>query len=640
MHSSLTLFLPIPNNKSSKAPTPIIKIQSETPSKHATIPSTISLLHTCQNLEQLKQIHAQFVVVGLIRRCPMAGKLVESYVSTSHIDHAWSVFDRIDGPDAFAYNTMIRGLTVGGQANDSLLLFNRMVLNGLMADNYTYTFMLKACSRLSALMEGKQVHCMIIKVGMRPDNYIHSSLIHMYGISDSLDCARKVFDGFSEENTLIKNAMITVYLQHGRVDDARDVFDGMMMKDDATWSAMVSGYTKNCMFMEALGVFWEMTACGAHPNESMVVSALTACAQLGALDQGRWIHLHVCRRIEAEMSVVLGTALVDMYAKCGSIDNSYEVFRSMTRRDVVTWTAMISGFAMHGYAEKSFELFDEMVVAGIQPNEAVFVAVLSACTHAGHVEMGGHYFDRMTLDFGITPSIEHYGCMVDLLSRAGHLAEAEDLIASMPMEPNPIIWGTLLGACRNHKDLARGKRAFNHLIALEPRSGDRFKLIGHVLAVAGKGEDAIKVRKLIKENEMGTTSGSSCIEVDGMVHEFVAGDIGHKDAREIYMMLDEMKRRIEEVGFVARREEVVLNIDEEEKEIALSRHSERLAIAYGLLRSGPKSLIRVYKNLRICTDCHRAIKFISKEFGREIIVRDRSRFHVFKGGECSCMDYW
>ncbi|KAF8409820.1 hypothetical protein HHK36_005899 [Tetracentron sinense] len=608
----------------------------------ARIPAAI---RTCRNLREVGQLHAQFVISGfIIDGHRTAGKLIESYVSMSHISNALSVFHSIHSPDAFAYNTIIRGLTQANFPYDSLLLYQQMLLRGLIPDNYTYTFVLKACSHLNSLFEGQQVHSRIIKAGISPDTHLHSSLIHMYATnsnSDCLGCAQRILSDFSVQNTVIINSMISGYLRHGHVKIAREMFDGMVAKDAASWSTMVSGYTKNGMYVEAFVVFREMMMSHIPPNESTLVSALSACAQLGALDQGRWIHAFVDRKIGTGITTLtLATSLVDMYAKCGSINCGFQVFEKMPQRDVVTWGVIISGFAMHGQASKCFRLFDEMLATGIRPNAVIFVAILSACSHAGYVEAGRLYFNQMVQDFGIRPSIEHYGCMVDILGRAGHLAEAEELIVSMPEEPNSIIWGALLGACRTHNDPRRGERAFRRLIELEPMSGDRYKLASHIFTAAGEKEDAIKMRRLIKEKELETTCGSSFIVVDGVVHEFMVGDTGHSEARDIYMMLEEIKRRLKMAGFVARRDQVLLDIEEEEKEEALSRHSERLAIAYGLLSTKAKTLIRVIKNLRVCRDCHSAIKLISKEFDREIIVRDKNRFHVFKGGECSCMDYW
>ncbi|KAG6690118.1 hypothetical protein I3843_11G204800 [Carya illinoinensis] len=497
------------------------------------IPAAIHLLKLCRNLQEVKQMHARLVVSGFLELPSSAGRLLESYVTVSQLKFAILLFQRLPSPDVFAYNTMIRGLTLGKSPHDSILLYNELLLDGIAPDNYTYTFVLKACSHLEALSEGKQVHGQIIKSGIAPNTHVHSILIHMYTISDSIVCAERVLAQFSEENTLAKNSLVSGYLSQGHVEKARILFETIETKDVASWSAMVTGYTKNGMYSEALVVFRDMMVSQVHPNESTFVSSLCACAYSGALDQGRWIHAYL-DKAGVKISVTLGTALIDMYAKCGSIKCGYDIFRSMPQRDIVTWGVIISGFAMHGEAEICFQLFDEMVASGTHPNEVIFVAILSACSHAGYVELGHQYFYKMIHDFGIRPTIEHYGCMVDLLGRAGQLSEAEELIASMPGEPNSIIWGAFLSGCRTYADVRRGSRAFRCLIDLEPMSGDRYKLAGLMLASAGEKADATKIRGFIKQNDLETTCGTSLVEIDGVVHEFTVGDVDRRKLREIY----------------------------------------------------------------------------------------------------------
>lgn len=495
-------------------------------------PATIISLRTCHDFQEVKQLHAQFVVSGLLGYHPLcARRLLEAYVTMSQIYYAVSIFERIPSPDVFVYNTMIRGLTMGKFLHDSLLLYREFLFGYLVPDNFTYTFVLKACSHLKAPFEGKQVHCQIIKAGIVPDTHIHSSLIHMYTNSGSIDDAERVLGEFSEENTLAKNAMISGYLTEGRVDKARKMFDDMAAKDAASWSALITGYTKNGMHTEALALFQDMMVSHILPNEAALVSLLSACGQLGTLHQGRWIHAYI-DKTRVLMSTKLTTALIDMYAKSGSIECGYGLFQKMACRDVVTWGVMISAFAIYGHASKCFQLFDEMLADGIRPNKVIFVAILSACSHAGCVEEGRQYFSQMEHGFGIKPSIEHYGCMVDLLGRAGLLAEAEELILSMPKQPNSIIWGSLLSACRTHNDLKRGTWAFENLMELEPTSGDRYKLAGLMFANAGEKEEAAKIKKMIHGKEMETTCGSSFIEVEGAVHEFTVGYTVHNKARD------------------------------------------------------------------------------------------------------------
>ncbi|KAI3754056.1 hypothetical protein L2E82_26168 [Cichorium intybus] len=501
------------------------------------VPVPITLLQICNNVKEIRQVHTQLVVSGLIKRKINTTRLIESYSKSGEIVEALSVFDTVRSPDVYAYNTVIRGLTSANRPYDSLLLYNELLHGGLTPDNHTYTYALKACSHLKVLSEGKQLHARIIKVGIKPDTYIHSSMINMYANSGDTESSNRVLAEFSDENVPAKNSMITGYMNQGQVEYAHQVFDKMSRRDSATWSATITGYTRNGMYENALVVFQEMVACKIPMNESSLVSALSACGRLGALDEGRWIHAYI-KKMWGEISVNLGTSIVDMYAGCGCIEFAYEVFKSMYSKDVVAYGVIISGFAKHGSAHKCFQLFDEMVSNGIQPNEVIFVAILTACSHAGLVDLGHSYFNKMTSLYNIKPSVHHYGCMVDLLGRAGRLDEAEEVISTMVEEPNVIIWGALLAACRMHKDYKRGELAFKKIVALEPLSGERYKLAGHLFADMEEQERVHKLRKDFWEKNLERTQGSSLIEVDGEVHKFVASDIVHGSYQDIYSLFE------------------------------------------------------------------------------------------------------
>ncbi|XP_055825036.1 pentatricopeptide repeat-containing protein At5g66520-like [Solanum dulcamara] len=504
--------------------------------KRNKIPSSVLLLQMCRENKEVKQLHGQLILNGLIHRFPNAAKLVESYVGVSETDDALLVFkSSIQSPDTFAYNVMIRGLILSKRPMESLFLYERLVTDGLLPDSHTYTFVLKACSQLKAVLEGKAVHAQIIKNGMEPNTHICSSLISMYSYAGNMVSAKQILDEFSEHKNGICpfNSMITGYMNEGLVEEAIEIFDTMGNKDTVTWSAMLSGYVKNGMHEDVLVTFQKMMSCNVPLNESSLVCTLSACGELGALDQGRWIHKYIINKREIVMSVNLGTALVDMYAKCGCIEFSYQLFEQMPQRDVVTWGVIISSFATHGQAKVCFQLFDEMIESRVEPNGVVFVAILSACSHAGLVELGCHYFDQMVHQFGIRPSIEHFGCMVDLLGRAGRLAEAEQLILSMPEEPNSVILGALFNACRIHNDVERGRPLFKRLISLEP-SPDRYKLA--VSLFANNGED-YEIRKLLKDKIFETRCGLSNIQVDGVDHEFMVSDIANNRAQDVYETL-------------------------------------------------------------------------------------------------------
>lgn len=519
--------------------------------EHTKVPtSKILLLKMCRDSKEVKQLHSQLLVSGLINHPLNPGRLIESYVSTSHFGYAWSVFESISSPDAFAYNTMIRGLMLGEFLYESLLLYHQLLSNGPKPDHHTYTFVLKTCSRLKNLGVGKQVHGRMVKAGIfrKSDYHIRSSLIHMYFNCGCIESAERVHAEKTDKNSSdvlpmsMNNSMITGYFNLGHIEMARKLFNTIKEKDTATWSAVITGYTKNNMHAEALSIFQEMMASEVPVNESTLVSALSASAHLGALDQGRWIHRYIQQNQNVGgmiNGVRLSTALIDMYAKCGCIEFGYEVFRRMSKKDVVAWGVMITGFALNGKPRKCFELFDEMVDNGTLPNEIIFVAILSACSHAGYIDLGFHYFNEMVRRFRIRPSIEHYGCMVDLLGRAGRLEDAEQLILSMSEDPNSVIWSALLSACTNHKDLKIGKRAAMQLGQLEePMSADRYKLARNFFAANRARERAQDLWSFPEYRGLTASSGFSIVEVAGDVHQFVVGDISHPNSAEIYEMLN------------------------------------------------------------------------------------------------------
>lgn len=435
------------------------------------------------------------------------------------------------------------------------------------------------------------------------------------------------------------NSMISGYLKCGNSDKARDLFDSMNEKDTVTWSAMISGYAQLGQFAETLTLFQEMLREEVSPDEVTFVSVISACTHLASLTQGKWVHAYI-RKNGFKINAVLGTTLIDMYMKCGYVESAQEVFRSMEEKGVSSWNALILGFAMNGVVEQSLETFSIMKKCGVEPNEITFVAVLSACRHMGLVEDGRKHFESMIQKHGIAPNIKHYGCMVDLLGRAGLLKEAEELIESMPMLPEVATWGALLGACKKHGDNEMGERIGRKLIELQPDHDGFHVLLSNIYASKGNWHDVGEIRGVMKRNSVVKTPGCSAIEATGIVHEFLAGDRTHPRIGEIEEMLNEISKRLRLMGYSPDINEVSYDVDEEDKETTLFRHSEKLAIAFGLIATSPPESIRIIKNLRICNDCHEAAKLVSTAFNREIIIRDRHRFHHFKNGSCSCKEYW
>ncbi|XP_048555151.1 pentatricopeptide repeat-containing protein ELI1, chloroplastic-like isoform X1 [Triticum urartu] len=468
----------------------------------------------------------------------------------------------------------------------------------------------------------------------RRDVFLCNVMLAAYVARGEVAEARRVFDGMRDRDLVSWNTMIHGYAVRGDVGMAREIFDATSDRDAFSWSSMISAYAKGRRSKEALELWKVMRAARVAPDCITMVSVLSACSDMGALTIGAEVHRFVeSHRVEVDMK--LGTALVDMYAKCGDIENSLKVFRAMPVMDVLTWSSMIIGLANHGLGHDALSLFSEMISQGLQPNEITFVGVLIACTHVGLVSDGKKYFSSMTDVHGVVPRVEHYGCMVDLLGRAGHVEEAMQLIRSMPFEPDAIIWRTLLGACRIHKNVEIAEEAMAKLKVLDPLADGHYVLLSNIYAQANSWEGVAEMRKTIKRENIQRVPGRSSIEWENTVHEFVSGDRSHPRIEEIYKMLEEMIGRLIQAGYRPMTSLVLQDIDEQSKKRALAEHSEKLAIAFGLLTTPPGSTLRITKNLRACEDCHSAIKLISLVYGRKLIIRDRNRFHHFSEGQCS-----
>jgi len=390
---------------------------------------------------------------------------------------------------------------------------------------------------------------------------------------------------------------------------------------------------------EAIEMFREMQMGEVSPNYVTMISVLPAISRLGALELGKWVHLYV-EKNGIEIDDVLGSALVDMYSKCGSVDKALQVFERLPKKNTITWSAIIGGLAMHGQANDAIDYFARMERAGVTPSDVTYIGVLSACSHAGLVDEGQSFFNHMVKEVSLEPRIEHYGCMVDLLGRAGHLEEAEKLVLNMPIKPDDVIWKALLGACKMHGNIEMGKRVAETLMDMAPHDSGSYVALSNMYASSENWEAVAEVRLMMREMDIRKDPGCSWIELDGVIHEFLVEDESHPRAKEIHSMLQEISKQLRLIGYRPDTAKVLLKMDEEEKESALHYHSEKIAVAFGLISTSPHTPLRIVKNLRICEDCHSSMKLISETYKRKIIVRDRKRFHHFEHGSCSCKDYW
>lgn len=520
-----------------------------------------------------------------------------------------------------------------------------MLALALPPDHYTFPFVLRASAELPCLPLGQSVHSLCLKHGYERDRYVGSSLVNMYAKCGDVGVARKLFDGMGVKDVSCWNALVDGYMKAGDVRRAAELFEGMPERNVISWTAMITGYSQNGLAGRALGLFDELvrdgSSGGVRPNWVTVASVLPACAQVCAHEQGWRIHRYV-RDMGLDRHVPVQVALVTMYAKCGSLDDARSCFDriSMQDKDVVAWNAIITAYTSHGRGTEAVSAFEEMVRLGVQPDAITFTSLLSGCSHAGLVDRGMEYFKSMRAAYNVEPRSEHYGCVVDLLGRAGRLDEAMGVIERMDTEPGPSIWGALLSACRTHCNLDIADVAAKKLFVLEPDNTGNYALLSNMYADAGNWEEAKRLRALLRERGVRKSPGCSWIEINGKAHSFYCGDKYHPQAREIYRFLQDLPTRIKAAGYVPGISFVLHDVSEEEKESNLMAHSEKLAVAFGILSTSAGTVLRVSKNLRICGDCHLAIKYISKIYEREIVVRDVNRFHQFKDGECSCGDYW
>lgn len=566
----------------------------------------------CTTVRELKTIQAYMIRTNLANDSFLVSKLIESYAVTlpGQMAHAHKLFSWTHRPNLFMWNTIIRGFCLNDSSLKAIALYKDLHVSGISPNSFTFGFVLKACCNLPTLEEGTMVHSQVSKLGIGYETHVVNGLIKLYAVC-------------------------------GCAEEARQLFDEMPERDVASWSTMVSGYAQNGLANGALALFREMQERNVKADQFTLASVVGACGDMGALELGKWVQSYI-DKAGVDIDIVLGTSLVDMYAKCGSVDDAVRVFEGMSNRDVMAWSTMIGAYAINGLGQKALEVFHAMKSAEIRPNSVTFTSVLSACSHSGLVAEGCKYFDSMKSEYEILPQIEHYGCMVDLFCRAGLELRAYEFMQKMPIKPNAVLWRTLLAACKTHGYKELGASIVREVLEVEPHShsAENYVLVSNVYASLGRWSSVSKIRSLMKGKKAKKQHGWSSIEVGFAVHQFVMGDESHPETGEIYRMLDKLDRKLKHEGHLATTNDVLHDIDEEEKEHALGLHSEGLAIAYGLLHLSKDSPIRIVKNLRVCRDCHSVIKLISTVYNRDIIVRDRVRFHHFREGKCSCNDYW
>ncbi|KAF8403323.1 hypothetical protein HHK36_011425 [Tetracentron sinense] len=491
----------------------------------------ISALFTCKNLTQIKQVHTQATVNGILQNLAFANKLLYIYAQFKALDDAYSFFDSMRERDSVSWSVMVGGFAKAGDYRNCIGTFREAIRSGVQPDNYTLPFAIRVCRDTLGLQTGRAIHDLVHKFGLHLDPFVAAALLDMYA-------------------------------KCGVLEDAQLLFYEMPKRDLVTWTVMIGAYAECGNANESLVLFDWMREEGVVPDKVAMVNVVFACAKLGAMHKAKLVHDYISRK-QYSLDVILGTALIDMYAKCGSIDSARDIFDRMKEKNVVSWSAMIAAYGYHGHGRKALDLFPMMLRSGILPNRITFVSLLYACSHSGLVDEGRRIFYLMSKDYSMRPDVKHCTCMVDILGRAGRLDEALELIDNMKVEKDEGLWSAFLGACRIHRNTRLVEKAAKSLLELQPRNPGHYVLLSNIYANAGRWEDVAMVRELMTQRRLKKTPGWSWIEVDDQTHQFSVGDKTHPRSKEIYEMLKSLSAKLELAGYAPNTNFVLHDVDEE-----------------------------------------------------------------------------
>lgn len=539
-------------------------------------------IKNCSTINELDGIYASMIKTNATQDCFLVNQFISASLTFNSVDYPVLAFTQMENPNVFVYNAMIRGFVHCGHPLRALQCYVHMLEESkVLPTSYTFSSLVKACTFMSAVELGRMVHCHIWKNGFDSHLFVQTALVDFYSNLERLSEARKVFDEMRERDSFAWTTMVSALARAGDMDSARKLFEEMPERNTATWNTMIDGYARlgnvesaeflfnqmptrdiiswttmitcysqNKQYQEAVTIYSEMRLNGIIPDEVTMSTVVSACAHVGALELGTEIHCYVMSQ-GLNLDVYIGSALVDMYAKCGSLDRSLLVFFKLKDKNLYCWNAVIEGLAVHGYAEKALRMFVVMEREKIMPNGVTFISILGACTHAGLVQEGRSRFLSMTRDYGIRPEIGHYGCMVDMLSKAGLLDEALELIKSMEFEPNSIIWGALLNGCKLHGNSQIAKDAVQQLMILEPMNSGHYNLLVSMYAEEKDWMEVAHIRAMMKEQGVEKKyPGSSWIELEGRIHQFSASADSHPDSDEIYFVLTDLDGQLKLAGHI------------------------------------------------------------------------------------------
>ncbi|KAL2892845.1 hypothetical protein RDABS01_008754 [Bienertia sinuspersici] len=581
-----------------------------------------TILSACSSLVYVKlgkQLHAYIVKYGIESDTSVGNALCSFYSKSKSLPSAVDTFRRIEEKNVVSWTTVISACGDNGDQMMGLRYFMIMLSEDIELNEFTFTSILSLCCVIHALEVGRQIHSLSIKLG---------------------------FQG----NLLIDNSIMYLYLKCGFVKEANKLFDEMDSVSSVTWNAMIAGHAQMMDLAEnrvyahhsgyqALNIFLKMHRSGTKPDLFTLSSVLSICSALIALDQGEQVHAQTIKT-GFLADVIVGTALVNMYSKCGNIDKAATAFEEMHKRTMISWTSMISNFAQHGRSQEALQLFKEMLSAGEKPNKITFVGVFSACSQAGLVDEALEYFEMMKKTYKIKPIMEHYACLIDMYVRLGRLEEAFDLTKKIGCEPNDVIWSLLIAGCRSQGNLELGYYAAEQLLKLKPKDKETYVMLLNMYISAERWQDVSRVRKMMKAEKFGKLQDWSWLSIKDKVYSFSPKNWSYPLKIEVEhylgLLLDEFKSK----GYQSQNQQVINEEDDEAEPVSSAvYHSEQLAIAFGLLQTKKDVPLRIVKSSSICSDCHTFIKFVSETTDRKIVICDSKRLHRFVNGHCSCGDF-
>lgn len=569
-----------------------------------------TVLTACSDLEALsegRQCHAYVLKSGLKSHSHVRNALLKMYSICTGVDDAMRVYKTVPDFDIFSVNIMIKAFLEHGHLSAAADVMKSMVHEVGTWDQITYVEVLGLSANMKDLSLGCQLHSHILKRGLENGVFGGSALVDMYGKCSDVSSARRAFAGLSTRTVV-------------------------------SWTAVMAVCAQNGCFEEALKLFIQMVSDSVQPNDFTYAVILNSCVGLSALRNGEAVHALVEKSGHKEYLNV-GNALINMYSKCGTIEEAQKVFQMMHERDNISWATMITGYSHHGLGREALEAFHAMLKEGVDPTYVTFVGVLSACGHLGLVKEGFEYMNFMK-EWGVDPGLEHHTCIVGILCRAGLLDEAEKHMRCTNIEWDIVAWRSLLTGCLVHRNFRLGKKVASHIFQLDANDVGTYILLSNIYARESRWYGVAEVRKLMRDRCIKKEPGVSWIQVRNETHIFSSEDNQHPLMTRIRVKLADLINRIKLIGYKPDITSVLHDVDDEQKEEYLRYHSEKLAVVFGLISTPRGSTIHIIKNLRVCNDCHTALKLISNVTGRKIVVRDANRFHCFENGACSCNDYW